>query len=98
MKEIPWTQGQPTEACRFFVFRFRTKPPHWAAKDGWLAGVAGPYWENEEPDLVPAGVFSRFEAFSNRLAAMDPKIQSAFAAKLLQEEPSISPVFAATGP
>lgn len=37
-------------------------------------------------------------AFSNRLAALDPKIQSAFAAKLLQEEPSISPVFAATGP
>lgn len=65
MKEIPWTQGQPTEACRFFVFRFRTKPPHWAAKDGWLAGVAGPYWENEEPDLVPAGVFSRFEAFDS---------------------------------
>jgi hypothetical protein len=27
---------------RWLVFRFRTRPPHWAAADGWMAGVVGP--------------------------------------------------------
>jgi hypothetical protein len=27
---------------RWFVFRFRTLPPHPAAEDGWMAGVVGP--------------------------------------------------------
>ena len=61
---------------RFFVFRFRTDPPHWAADQGWMAGVAGPYGEAEEAfDNPAAGVFSRFEPFDSRspedhLAAM----------------------------
>lgn len=30
-------------AADFFVFRFRTFEPHWAASKGWMAGVAGPF-------------------------------------------------------
>jgi hypothetical protein len=37
--------------CRFVVYRFRTHPPHWASKDGWLAGIAGPYFEGEDRSL-----------------------------------------------
>ncbi len=57
---------QGTRKGRFFVFRFRTLPPHWAAKSGWMAGVAGPYWNGEEPAGPPAIVFSEFEAFDSR--------------------------------
>ena len=63
-------------AGRFYVFRFRTDPPHWAASKGWMAGVAGPYSGSEEAfDQPAAGVFSRFEPFDSRspeehLAAM----------------------------
>ena len=49
----------------YCVFRYRTKPPHWAAKDGWLAGIAGPYATGVAPS-AGAGTFSRFEAFDSR--------------------------------
>jgi hypothetical protein len=44
---------------RFFVFRYRMAEGHWAAKDGWLLGVAGPYPEDEVPYSGLAGAFSR---------------------------------------
>jgi hypothetical protein len=50
----------------YFVFRYRTKPPHWAADQGWLAGVAGPYALAEEPAPWAPGTFSRFEAWDSR--------------------------------
>jgi hypothetical protein len=56
-------EGDPPRKCRFFVFKFRTHPPHWAAEDGWMAGVAGPYWDGEKPLHSPGGVFSELESF-----------------------------------
>jgi hypothetical protein len=58
--------GAASPGARYFLFRFRTKPPHWAASDGWMAGVAGPY-----PPAAPftphaAGTFSRFDAYDSR--------------------------------
>jgi hypothetical protein len=52
---------------RYYVFRFRTLPPHWAAGSGWMAGVAGPYGRHEEAfDQPGRRVFSRFESFDAR--------------------------------
>ena len=51
---------------RFLVFRYRVHPPHWAAGDGWMAGVAGPYCDGEEPLGPPGGVFSEFEPIDSR--------------------------------
>jgi hypothetical protein len=45
-----------------FVFRFRTKPPQWAADRGWMIGVAGPFLRSRQP--TPQGLgftFSRLE-------------------------------------
>jgi hypothetical protein len=56
----------PAADTRFFVFRFRMRPPHWAAKDGWLAGVAGPYDLSQDPRPYAPGTFSRFESFDSR--------------------------------
>jgi hypothetical protein len=50
----------------YFVFRFRTKPPHWAAPQGWLAGVAGPYDLTRDPMPLGRNTFSRFESFESR--------------------------------
>jgi hypothetical protein len=50
----------------YFVFRYRTLEPHWAAKDGWLAGVAGPYAIDAPPTPHGNGTFSRFEAAESR--------------------------------
>jgi hypothetical protein len=48
---------------RYFVFRFKTKPPHWAAKDGWRAGVAGPCRVDGPVAPGASGTFSSFESY-----------------------------------
>lgn len=65
MAEVPAPASQGRGA-RYFVFRFRTKPPHWAAKDGWMAGIAGPYDGTGPLPVELSGTFSRFEAFDSR--------------------------------
>lgn len=55
------------EDQRYFVFRYRTNPPHWAAKDGWLAGVAGPYpADGASASSSAPGTFSRFERYDSK--------------------------------
>jgi hypothetical protein len=43
----------------FFVYRYRMAEGHWAHKDGWLLGLAGPFLDNDPPYTGPAGGFSR---------------------------------------
>ena len=64
-KEIDWIEGNPTQKYRFFIFKFRISPPHWTSDKGWMAGVAGPYWDGELPLVSPPCVFSRFEPFDS---------------------------------
>jgi hypothetical protein len=45
----------------YFVFRFRTVPPHWAARRGWMMGVTGPHAALAMPFDPPLRVFSRFK-------------------------------------
>jgi hypothetical protein len=45
----------------YYVFRFRTHEPHWAAKDGWMAGISGPFRKDEMPTMTGWGdTFSSF--------------------------------------
>lgn len=41
------------------VFKYKTHEPHWAAKDGWILGVVGPYFEDSKPYDFPQATFSR---------------------------------------
>jgi hypothetical protein len=54
------------EDQRYFLFRYKTNPPHWAARDGWLAGVSGPYPADGPAGPGASGTFSRFESFDSR--------------------------------
>ena len=45
--------------AQFHVYRFRMPAGHWAAKDGWELGLAGPMPESAEPYLEMPGAFSR---------------------------------------
>jgi hypothetical protein len=49
------------ERCEFLVFRYRMPPGHWAEKDGWLLGLAGPFLENDIPYSGVATGFSRID-------------------------------------
>lgn len=52
--------------AQYYVFRYRVTEPHWAAKDGWMAGIAGPYETAGGPQPHGRGTFSRFEAYDSR--------------------------------
>lgn len=50
----------------YYVFRFRTYPPHWAADDGWIAGVSGPFLRKDAPSTIAHGdTFSSFNAWDS---------------------------------
>lgn len=50
----------------YYVFKFKMNPPHWASKDGWTVGVAGPYIKDSEPYDFAPGTFSTFEKFESK--------------------------------
>ena len=66
MEQVPADDGGGLMQQYYFVFRYRTHPPHWAAKDGWLAGVVGPHNLRAEPAPGSQAVFSRFDAYDSR--------------------------------
>jgi hypothetical protein len=59
------------EPLDYYVFRYRTESPHWAAKYNWMLGVAGPYRKDSLPYDVPLRVFSRF----NELNSVSPETE-----------------------
>jgi hypothetical protein len=61
MAVITEDMGPPEGLLDWYLFRFRTFPPHWAAEDGWIAGVAGPYLRKDAPGTRSYGdTFSKF--------------------------------------
>ena len=41
------------------VFKYRVNEPHWAAENGWMLGVVGPYFDDSKPYDFPHSTFSR---------------------------------------
>lgn len=67
MKVVPIDTGLQGGIYDYYVFRFRTKPPHWAAEKGWLAGVSGPFLRGIEPTTEALGeTFSSFEKWESK--------------------------------
>lgn len=62
MAKVPTPRGEG----HYFVFRYRVAAPHWAARDGWMAGVAGPCDLAQPPTPYARGTFSRFEPYDSR--------------------------------
>ena len=44
----------------YHVFKFRVTAPHWAAENGWMLGVVGPYTGDSKPYDTPKHTFSRY--------------------------------------
>jgi hypothetical protein len=60
--------GPPVGHVDYYIFRFRTNPPHWASDDGWMAGVAGPYKPGGAPTVGALGTFSHFQKHESNSA------------------------------
>jgi hypothetical protein len=57
------------EQLRYYVFKFKTSKPRWAARLGWMLGVCGPYDDQMSPFDQPLKIFSRF----NKAAQISPE-------------------------
>lgn len=49
------------------VFKYRVYEPHWAAKEGWMLGVVGPYFEDSKPYDFPSATFSRINSTIDKI-------------------------------
>lgn len=62
MKVVEIDTGTRDGVIEYYVYRFRTFEPHWAAEYGWVAGVSGPFILKDAPSTVAYGdTFSSFE-------------------------------------
>jgi hypothetical protein len=59
--------GAPGDEYDHYVYRFRMREPHWAAEEGWMAGVAGAFARRDAPTTEASGdTFSSFSAWESR--------------------------------
>ena len=54
----------------YHVFKYMTNEPHWAAENGWMLGVVGPYFNDSKPYDFPAATFSRC---SSKIGEIEPE-------------------------
>ena len=67
MKVVTIDTGLPGGIYDYYLFRFRTFAPHWAAKKGWIAGVSGPFRRKDEPTTDALGeTFSHFAKWDSK--------------------------------
>ena len=57
----------------YHVFKYMTVDPHWAAKDGWMLGVVGPYFVDSKPYDFPGATFSRC---NSKVGEVEPEIEA----------------------
>lgn len=55
----------------YYAFRFRMNDGHWAAANGWMLGVVGPYFEDSEPYDWSDVSFSRLNVDSDEATAAE---------------------------
>jgi hypothetical protein len=66
LMHIATVENKDKELFNYYIFRFKTFEPHWAAKKGWLAGVSGPFPQKEMPTIKSFGsTFSRFDSWES---------------------------------
>lgn len=71
--DAPGTPGTP--ALDYYLFRFRTSPPNFAADRGWMAGVCGPFPHGSTTPPAPsaAGAFDDAPPAFSELTPFDAK-------------------------
>lgn len=62
--------GQDNSA-HYEVYKYRMNEPHWAAKNGWILGVVGPYGDDSRPYDYPQATFSRVTSTADKVSPDD---------------------------
>ncbi len=67
VQAVPFDTGTDAGWADYYLFRFRTDPPHWAARYGWLVGVSGPFLRKDQPTIQALGdTFSAFTPWDRK--------------------------------
>jgi hypothetical protein len=67
MKVVSVDTGLKDGIYDYYLFRFRTFEPHWNAKNGWEAGVSGPFARKDSPTTRALGdTFSSFAKWESK--------------------------------
>jgi hypothetical protein len=70
MQAVPFDTGTDAGWADYYLFRFRTAAPHWAARYGWIAGVSGPFLRKDAPSIQALGdTFSTFTPWDRKAPA-----------------------------
>ncbi len=59
VKRVTFDFDGKNNFIHYEVFKYCVNEPHWAAKDGWILGVVGPYFDDSKPFDFPQSTFSR---------------------------------------
>ncbi len=54
--------------AHYEVYKYRVNEPHWAAKNGWILGVVGPYGDDSKPYDHPQATFSRVTSIADKVS------------------------------
>ena len=71
LQRISINSDEDDDAFHYEVFRYRINEPHWAAENGWMLGVVGPYYNESLPYDYPAATFSRTDSTTDKVTPED---------------------------
>jgi hypothetical protein len=67
VRAVPFDTRTEDGWADYYLFRFRTESPHWAARYDWIAGVAGPFLRKDQPTIESLGdTFSAFTPWDRK--------------------------------
>ena len=67
IKRVTFDFDGNNNLVHYEVFKYRVNEPHWAAKDGWILGVVGPYFDDSKPYDFPQATFSRVSSTIDKI-------------------------------
>lgn len=68
IKRVSFDFDGQNNFVHYEVYKYRINEPHWAAKDGWMVGVVGPYFNDSQPYDHPQATFSRVSSTVDKVS------------------------------
>ncbi|MDN3581423.1 hypothetical protein [Mucilaginibacter flavus] len=62
IKRVTFDFDAEGNQVHYEVFKYRVNAPHWAADNGWMLGVVGPFFDDSEPYDFAHATFSRVDS------------------------------------
>ncbi len=68
IKRVTFDFDGENNNVHYEVFKYKVNEPHWAAKDGWILGVVGPFFDDSKPYDHPSSTFSRVSSTLDKVS------------------------------